>query len=45
MEVREIAERYGQVYNNGSLWQQFATVLKRIWIYRRRPVEPLAASV
>ena len=33
-EVRRIAERYGQHYNCGSLWGQFATVLKRIWIYR-----------
>lgn len=33
-EVRVIAERYGQHYNCGSLWGQFATVLRRIWIYR-----------
>jgi linoleoyl-CoA desaturase len=45
VEVREIAERYGQVYNNGSLWRQFATVLKRVWIYRRRPVEAMPAGV
>ena len=44
VEVREIAERYGQVYNNGSLWSQFSTVLKRIWIYRRRPVEAMPAG-
>ncbi|HSC83995.1 MAG TPA: fatty acid desaturase, partial [Pseudomonas sp.] len=41
-EVREIAARYGQVYNCGSLAAQFATVLRRIWIYRLPP--PLAAS-
>ena len=45
VEVREIAVRYGQVYNNGSLWSQFSTVLKRIWIYRRRPVEAMPAGV
>ncbi|MGB4073665.1 fatty acid desaturase family protein [Pseudomonas sp.] len=45
VEVREIAERYGQVYNNGSLWHQFSTVLRRIWIYRRRPVEAMPAGV
>ena len=33
-EVRLIAERYGQHYNCGSLWGQFATVLQRIWIHR-----------
>jgi len=44
VEVREIAERYGQVYNNGSLRQQFTTVLKRIWIYRRRPVEAMSTG-
>lgn len=33
-QVREIAARYGQCYNTGSLWGQFATVLKRVWIYR-----------
>jgi fatty acid desaturase len=45
LEVREIAERYGQVYNNGSLWGQFATVLKRIWIYRLPPAEAIPAAV
>ena len=34
VEVREIARRYGQVYNSGSLGGQFATVLRRIWQYR-----------
>lgn len=37
LEVREIAARYGQVYNSGSLWRQFTTVLKRVWIYRNPP--------
>jgi fatty acid desaturase len=45
LEVREIAERYGQVYNNGSLLGQFATVLKRIWIYRLPPAETIPAAV
>ncbi|UXY52441.1 fatty acid desaturase family protein [Pseudomonas tohonis] len=37
VEVKEIARRYGQVYNSGRLSVQFATVLKRIWIYRSPP--------
>ncbi|MGL4317665.1 MAG: fatty acid desaturase family protein [Pseudomonas sp.] len=37
IEVREIAARYGQVYNSGRLSAQFATVLRRIWIYRLPP--------
>src|SRR5690606_35694486 len=37
-KVREIAARYGQDYNSGTLWGQFATVLRRIWIYRLPPV-------
>jgi linoleoyl-CoA desaturase len=32
--VRLIAERYGQHYNCGTLWGQFSTILRRIWIYR-----------
>ncbi|MFI7867651.1 fatty acid desaturase family protein [Ectopseudomonas khazarica] len=36
-EVRLICMRYGQHYNCGSLWAQFATVLRRIWIYRLPP--------
>ena len=36
-QVREIAKRYGQLYNCGRLSTQFATVLKRIWIYRLPP--------
>ena len=36
-EVRLICVRYGQHYNCGSLWAQFATVLRRIWIYRLPP--------
>lgn len=35
VEVREIARRYGQEYNTGRLSRQFATVLRRIWVYRR----------
>ncbi|BCD85002.1 hypothetical protein PSm6_14090 [Pseudomonas solani] len=35
--MKEIARRYGQVYNSGRLSAQFATVLKRIWIYRSPP--------
>jgi len=35
VEVREIARRYGQEYNSGRLSRQFATVLRRIWVYRR----------
>ena len=34
VEVREIARRYGQTYNCGSLGAQFATVMRRIWVYR-----------
>ncbi len=34
VEVRAIAGRYGQTYNNGSLARQFGTVLQRIWHYR-----------
>lgn len=34
VEVREIAQRYGQVYNCGSFSAQLATVLRRIWKYR-----------
>ncbi len=29
--VREICERYGQVYNTGSFWQQFGTVVANIF--------------
>lgn len=36
-EVQDIAARYGQHYNCGSLSAQFLTVLRRIWIYRRPP--------
>ncbi|MCY1202001.1 NADPH-dependent stearoyl-CoA 9-desaturase [compost metagenome] len=32
--VREIAARYGQVYNSGRLSVQFGSVIKRIWKYR-----------
>lgn len=39
-EVREIARRYGQTYNNGRLGRQFLTVLRRIWVYRLPPREP-----
>ncbi|WP_068829239.1 fatty acid desaturase family protein [Pseudomonas sp. BMS12] len=39
-QVREIAARYGQVYNSGHLAAQFASVVKRIWIYRLPPVLP-----
>jgi linoleoyl-CoA desaturase len=35
VEVREIARRYGQTYNCGSLSAQFGTVMRRIWVYRR----------
>lgn len=35
VEVREIARRYGQTYNSGSLAAQFGTVVRRIWIYRK----------
>jgi linoleoyl-CoA desaturase len=38
--VREIAARYGQVYNSGRMSRQFASVLRRIWIYRLPPVVP-----
>ena len=34
VEVREIAQRYGQTYNSGSFAAQFGSVLKRIWVYR-----------
>ncbi|MDO5964887.1 fatty acid desaturase, partial [Pseudomonas aeruginosa] len=42
-EVREIARRYGQTYNSGRLGRQFLTVLRRIWVYRLPPREPLPA--
>ncbi|MDH4570099.1 fatty acid desaturase [Pseudomonas sp. BN414] len=32
--VREIARRYGQVYNSGRLSVQFGSVMRRIWKYR-----------
>ncbi|NWL80639.1 acyl-CoA desaturase [Pseudomonas taiwanensis] len=32
--VREIAERYGQVYNSGRLSVQFGSVVRRVWKYR-----------
>ncbi|MBM7061268.1 fatty acid desaturase [Pseudomonas sp. UL073] len=35
VEVRGIARRYGQTYNSGAFAAQFATVLRRIWRYRR----------
>ncbi|MCY1273801.1 NADPH-dependent stearoyl-CoA 9-desaturase [compost metagenome] len=35
VEVRAIARRYGQTYNSGRLSTQFASVLRRIWRYRR----------
>ena len=38
-EVREIARRYGQIYNSGRLGRQFLTVLRRIWVYRLPPRE------
>ena len=38
--VREIAARYGQFYNSGRLSRQFASVLRRIWIYRLPPLTP-----
>ncbi|WP_454256162.1 fatty acid desaturase family protein [Pseudomonas sp. Marseille-Q8238] len=44
VEVREIAERYGQVYNCGSLAAQFSTVMRRIWIYRLPGNEPVSAG-
>ena len=34
IEVRAVAERYGQTYNSGRLGAQFLTVLRRIWRYR-----------
>ena len=43
-EVREIARRYGQTYNSGRLGRQFLTVLRRIWVYRLPPREPLPAG-
>ncbi|MGH8355828.1 MAG: fatty acid desaturase family protein [Pseudomonas sp.] len=43
LEVREIAARYGQTYNSDRFGAQFATVLKRIWIYRLPNREALAA--
>lgn len=43
-EVREIAERYGQTYNCGRLSAQFATVLRRIWIYRLPNRAPLRSD-
>ena len=42
-EVQEIAQRYGQVYNTGRMSAQFATVLKRVWLYRRPNLEPVPA--
>ena len=37
VQVREIAQRYGQTYNSGSFAGQLATVLRRIWRYRLPP--------
>ncbi|MFG0805690.1 fatty acid desaturase family protein [Pseudomonas fluvialis] len=37
VEVRAIAQRYGQLYNSGSFAGQLATVLRRIWRYRLPP--------
>lgn len=42
VEVREIARRYGQTYNCGSLGAQFGTVMRRIWQYRRPNPQPQA---
>lgn len=35
VEVREVCQRYGQTYNTAPMGRQFASVLKRIWIYRK----------
>ena len=37
VDVRAIAQRYGQLYNSGSFAGQLATVLRRIWRYRLPP--------
>lgn len=44
--IREICERYGLVYNSGSLLQQYGTVLARLLRYTRRParVEPVVSA-
>jgi linoleoyl-CoA desaturase len=44
VEVREIARRYGQTYNCGSLGAQFGTVMRRIWVYRRPNVVEAAPA-
>lgn len=35
VEVRAVCERYGQCYNTAPMASQFATVLGRIWRYRK----------
>ncbi len=45
--VRALCERYGLPYNTGSFWQQYGSVLKKLWAYAlptRAPApEPTAA--
>ena len=36
-EVEAICQQYGIGYNSGSFWQQYATVLKRIYHYSKPP--------
>ncbi len=43
--VEEICQRYGQLYNTGPLWKQYATVLGKVFKYAlpTRSPQPLAA--
>jgi fatty acid desaturase len=45
VEVRKLCEEYGQTYNTGTMAGQFATVVRRLWVYRKSNRElGLAAS-
>jgi linoleoyl-CoA desaturase len=43
--VRAICEKYGIAYNTGSFWQQYGSVLKKLFVYALpgRSAEPVAA--
>jgi linoleoyl-CoA desaturase len=48
IEVRRVAQKYGQHYNTGSFWRQFSTVMKRLVRYSvpdDAPVRRSAESV
>ena len=35
LEVQALCQRYGQTYNKGTMTGQFATVVARLWKYRK----------